>query len=205
MSFKKNNYEIIRQAISKELANFICNYFTLNKNVTRFLLSKGYIQSGNPLFGNWNDPDIPYSFCKYGDHAMETLLMQMLPIMIKTTGVKLHPTYSYARIYKKGDILERHKDRASCKISTTLFLGGDQWDIYLEPSGKKNKKGIKIVLNQGDMLIYKGQDMEHWRNRFKGNICTQVFLHYNNITDKQNKLDQRQMLGLPPTKKVIFH
>ena len=55
------------------------------------------------------------------------------------------------------------------------------------------------------MLFYRGCELEHWREEFKRRNCTQVFLHYNNITDKQNKLDQRQMLGLPPTKKVIFH
>jgi hypothetical protein len=39
--------------------------------------------------------------------------------MEKHTKLKLIPTYSYARIYKKGDVLHRHKDRFSCEISTT--------------------------------------------------------------------------------------
>jgi hypothetical protein len=56
---------------------------------------------------------------------METLLMKMLPIMKERTGLDLIPTYSYARVYEKGAILKRHKDRPSCEISTTLNLGGD--------------------------------------------------------------------------------
>ena len=59
------------------------------------------------------------------------------------TGLKLNETYSYARIYKKGDILARHKDRYSCEISTTLNLGGDTWPIFLEPSGEEGKDGVK--------------------------------------------------------------
>ena len=58
------------------------------------------------------------------------------PDMEKATGLKLYPAYTYARIYKKGDELKRHKDRFSCEISTTMNLGGDDWPIYLEPKSK---------------------------------------------------------------------
>ena len=40
-----------------------------------------------------------------------------------------------------------------------MNLGGDPWPIYLEPSGKKrtvDKKGIKVDLKPGDMLVYSG-------------------------------------------------
>jgi hypothetical protein len=120
--------------------------------------------------------------------------------MEKNTGLKLNPNYSYARIYKKGDILKRHKDRFSCEISTTLNLGGDPWTIYLEPSGKEGLKGIKLDLKPGDMLVYKGNELEHWREEFKGENCAQVFLHYNNVKtkgSKENIYDKRIHLGLP--------
>jgi hypothetical protein len=133
--------------------------------------------------------------------------------MQKKTGLKLTPNYSYARIYKKGDVLHRHKDRFSCEISTTLNLGGDPWPIYLDPTGKdyvidpyKNiikpnaPKGIKILLQPGDMLVYKGNELEHWREPFEGEQCCQVFLHYNNIKTKgsaENLFDTRPHLGLP--------
>ena len=80
-----------------------------------------------------------------------------------------------------------------------MNLGGD-WPIYLEPSGKENKKGTKITLKPGDMLIYYGCDLEHWREPFKGEDCAQVFLHYNNCKtkgSKQNMFDGRIHLGLP--------
>jgi len=111
--------------------------------------------------------------------AMETLLLKCQPSMEKATGLKLYPAYTYARIYKKGDVLARHKDRYSCEISTTLNLGGDDWPIYLDPTGNKGQAGVKIKLSPGDMLIYSGCDLEHWREPFKGNNHAQVFLHYN--------------------------
>ena len=80
-----------------------------------------------------------------------------------------------ARIYKKGDILARHKDRFSCEISTTLNLGGDPWPIFVDPTGKNGQAGIKVELDPGDMLIYSGCDLEHWREEFKGKDCGQVF------------------------------
>ena len=105
--------------------------------------------------------------------------------------------YSYARIYKRNDELPRHKDRDECAISTTLFLGGDKWPIYLEPSGEENRGGIKVDLNPGDMLIYRGCKMEHWREPFDGDNCAQVFLHYNEENEEslKNKYDNRAFIG----------
>lgn len=80
--------------------------------------------------------------------------------MEKQTKVKLIETYSYARVYHKGNELKKHRDRASCKISATMNLGGDPWKIYLE---LKNKKTKGFLLNPGDMLIYKGDKLKHWR------------------------------------------
>ena len=66
---------------------------------------------------------------------METLLQQIKPLMEIETQTSLIETYSYARIYKKGDELKRHKDRPSCEISTTLNLGGEPWPIFIDGTG----------------------------------------------------------------------
>ena len=148
----------------------------------------------------WNDQQIPETYSHYADIVMETLLQKVKPIMEKESKVKLSETYSYARIYKKGDELKRHKDRYSCEISTTMHLGGDEWPIYLEPSGKEGLDGIEVNLKPGDMLMYRGCDLEHWRSAFEGQDCGQVFLHYNDASGKdaeKNKFDKRPLLGLP--------
>ena len=75
-----------------------------------------------------------------------------------------------------------------------MNLGGDPWPIFLEPSGEE---GLKILLDYGDMLIYRGE-YEHWREPFEGENCGQVYLHYNDISKEENKYDERPFLGLPP-------
>jgi len=205
-------YKVIKKAISYDLANFIFNYFLLKRDAVEFMY-KNNLHSESSILGTWKDKQIPNTYSCYADFVMETLLMKVLPIMKKETGLDLIPTYSYARAYKKGDILKRHKDRASCEISTTLNLGGDEWPIFIDPTGTNNvineyknihkpnaPKGDKVVLEVGDMLVYNGCELEHWREEFMGNICGQVFLHYNQVNGKfadSNKFDGRPMLGLP--------
>ena len=213
MSFKKNKYTVIRQAISKDLATFVANYFNMKKQVYDTCMKNRYISPYETLLGYYEkeNEQIPNTYSCYSDLAMETLMLKCQPIMEKTTGLKLYPAYTYARIYKKGDELKRHKDRFSCEISTTMNLGGDDWAIYLSPNenvgipdGKKittesKAKGLKVDLKPGDMLVYSGCELEHWRKPFKGEECIQVFLHYNNSEtpgSKENMFDKRPHLGL---------
>ena len=211
--FKEHKYLIIRNAISFELANFAFNYFLMKRDVTKFLHENNLVSKFTPGFGTWDDDQVPNTYSLYGDPFMETLMMKVLPIMQKRTNMNLIPCYTYARIYKKGDILRRHRDRPSCEISTTLHLGGDLWPIFLDPTGQKTvideykqihkpnaPQGISITLEVGDMLVYSGCDLEHWREPFKGDNCAQVFLHYNNIDGPfgtENKFDKRPLLGIP--------
>ena len=200
--FKKKKYTVIRQAISKDLAAFVANYFMMQKQVYDTCRQARYFSPFENIIGHYEDENeqIPNTYSQYANMAMETLLLKCQPGMEKATGLKLYPAYTYARIYKKGDELKRHKDRFSCEISTTMNLGGDCWDIYLEPSGSTQKKGVKIKLNPGDMLVYRGCELEHWRNKFKGKECIQVFLHYNDcktLGSKDNIFDRRKHLGLP--------
>mgnify|MGYP000049862199 FL=1 len=200
MSFEKNNYMVIKEVISKELASFIYAYFLNKRRVARRMFDDRYISPFTNEFGVWSDKQIPNTYSHYSDIAMETLLENLRPYMEGQTNLNLIETYSYARIYKKGDVLERHKDRYSCEVSTTLNLGGDEWPIYLEPSGELDKEGIKIILEPGDMLVYRGCEVEHWREAFEGENCGQVFLHYNYASGenaKENAYDRRPFLGLP--------
>jgi len=206
MSFKKNKYAVLKRAISKELADFVYKYFLNKRKVARFLFDQKYISPFTNYFGVWTDSQVPNTYSHYADIVMETLLIEVKPVMEKHTKLKLSETYSYARIYKHGDILARHKDRYACEISTTLNLGGDPWPIYLDPTGKTGQAGVKITLNPGDMLIYSGCELEHWRDEFKGDDCGQVFLHYNvanTKNDEENYLDKRPLVGLPSSFKGV--
>ena len=202
MSFKKNKYVVIKEVIPKDMAIFIYNYFLMKKQVFDTCRQARYISPYETLLGEYDSSggQVPNTYFCYSDIVMETLMLKCQPLMEKTTGLKLQPAYTYARIYKKGDILKKHMDRFSCEVSTTMNLGGDPWAIYLEPSGKEGLKGIKVDLKPGDMMVYSGCELEHWREKFKGKSCGQVFLHYNNRKTpgaKDNMFDKRKHLGLP--------
>ena len=218
MSFQQTKYQVIKNAISYELANFCFNYFLLKRDAVKFMYEKNVIPQSD-LWGTWQDKQVPGVYSHYADPVMETLLMKVLPVMKEQTGLDLVPTYSYTRVYEKGAILWRHKDRPSCEISTTINLGGDPWPIFLDPTGEDNilksgygprgeecevkptaHKGVRVDLDPGDMLVYSGCDLEHWREPFEGNICHQVFLHYNHRNGpfaEENKFDKRPILGIP--------
>ena len=211
--FKEQKYTLIKKAISYELANFAFNYLLLKREAVSWMHKNNYISEFTPGFGTWKDKQIPNTYSIYGDMFMETLMMKVLPVMQQHTEMNLMPCYTYTRIYKKGDKLRRHSDRPSCEISTTLHLGGDPWPIFLDPTGTKSvgneekeihkpnaPKGISIDLEVGDMLVYSGYELEHWREPFEGKTCAQVFLHYNNIDGPfgtENKFDKRPLLGIP--------
>ena len=218
MSFKTKKYGVIKKAVSKELADFCYNYFLIKRSVADTFFTHNYLEDNQGEWGTWRDKQVPNTYSHYADICMETLLLKLKDKMEKYTGLKLIPTYSYARLYEKGATLFRHKDRPSCEISTTLNLGGESWPIYLDPTGEDNlleikftdkgeevkikkgaHKGIEINLSPGDMLVYSGCDLEHWRKPLKGKNCVQVFLHYNNIATQGNVnlFDGRMHVGLP--------
>jgi hypothetical protein len=213
MSFKKNKYQVLRGAISKELADVAYRYLQISAEADNWMINNYTTHKGNPLVGNFHDPQVPGSYAKYADRLMEVLLVKTIDTMQKKTGLKLVPTYSYTRLYRTGNILNRHKDRPSCEISTTLCLGGDHWPIYLDPTGENTvideykgiikpgaPIGVEVNLKPGDMLIYSGCELEHWRKPFEGKLCGQVFLHYNHADGrfaKTNLYDKRPMLGIP--------
>ena len=213
-NFDKKYYAIFKSLISKELANFCAKYLILKRRaLLTFYDTEMYEEVRTDLYGGFLDPQAPGSYSIYGDVAMETLLTIIQNKVEPKIKLKLFPTYAYARVYEKGNSLRRHKDRLSCEISATLNLGGDPWPIYIDPDPKSgtgkpatpsyrpgNNKGKKIILKPGDLLMYKGSMLEHWREPFDKKVCAQVFLHYN--TEKtakkfNNQFDKRPHLGLP--------
>jgi hypothetical protein len=196
MTFDEKGYKVVRSALDKNISTFVYDYFLMKRKVYTTLLSTGHISKITQLWGTFEDSQVPNTYSHYGDICMELLLTQLQEKMEFDTGLVLVPTYSYARIYKKGDVLKKHKDRSSCAVSCTLNLGGSEsWPIWIT-----DKDGIEneVTLEQGDMLIYKGDILEHWREPFNGDHCVQVFLHYNDkASEHKNPYDGRLHLGLP--------
>ena len=156
--------------------------------------------------GTWSgDEAFRTTPCVGGDPFMDTLLEMLLPRIESESERKLFPTYSYLRVYKRGDVLRRHSDRAACEISVTLNLGyraNEPWPVWIESHGIQRS----CALNPGDALLYKGIELPHWREAFQGENCAQVFLHY---VDQRGpcadwKFDKKTSLATSPAIRAVF-
>jgi hypothetical protein len=188
MTFKTKGYQVIKKAIPEDMAKLANNYLIIKEQVFETLKNNKLISPYQKEYGVKNDVQVPGAYSIYGDPLMDCLLLKLHKQVEKIIEVELFPTYSYARIYKKGHELKIHTDRNECKFSTTLNLGGDKWPIFMGSTS--------VNLLPGDMVIYRGCDIEHYRKPFEGNYCCQVFLHYVDKEFEKNKLDGRPHVGL---------
>jgi len=145
------------------------------------------------------DPFVPQTPCTYGDRMLEQLLGTLGPWLEFYTGLALYPTYSFARIYKKGDELTAHRDREACEVSISLNLGqepDEPWPLWLRDHDGND---FAAILRPGDALIYRGIELAHWREHYAGEKLSQVFLHYvdRNGPHAEEKFDHRPGLGEP--------
>lgn len=142
------------------------------------------------------DDQVPGTPSVYGDAEVDRLMADLKPLIEAHTGLSLHPTYSYARIYKKGDRLEAHRDRPACQVSISLNLGQEPdapWPLNI---GEKDAF-FAALLHPGDMLLYKGMEKTHWRDPYEGERLFQVFIHYVDANGPHagEKFDARASLG----------
>lgn len=178
--FEKDGYIYIPELLDEENCHELC--IELRK----------YIEMGMTT----NDIQCPGSESIHGSSTFDSLLEQLKPYFEEACGKKLHPTYSYARLYSPGEVLKVHKDRPACEISATITIGfeGDNWTIWMgdyseeetnfsrfDEQGNEiyitNEKNISM--NTGDAVLYKGMEKAHWRDEYKTGIWqAQVFLHY---------------------------
>ena len=181
--FGRRGYLVVPRLIESTLAEFLRSY--VHTKFACLLLSSG-------------DRGVPNTPSCYGDMAFDGLLEYLRPRIEQISGLALHPTYSYFRLYKRGDVLRRHRDRPACEISVTLNLGQtspEPWPVYVE----RDAGPYEASLYPGDALIYRGCDCFHWRDAYPGIQLAQVFLHYvdRNGPNAEEKFDRRQTLMRP--------
>lgn len=219
MSLHDKKYIVIRKILSDELVKIYYDYIINKEKVCITMLDNRFINPFSKDYGIFNDPQVPHAYSLYGDLLFDNMMIDLKPRIEKETGLELTEMYSYARNYRQRDELKRHKDRGSCEISGTINLGGDLWPIYIDPNpengylDKENdeyispgEKGIEVLLEPGDCMIYLGCENEHWRNPLLDKGCSQVFIHYKqtkNIKSDEELWDTRLGPGMPSyTKKI---
>ena len=169
--FKDKGYVYLEGAMSKEECNAVTSHmFNLYENGS---LTK--------------DDQCPLSDSIYDDVILNNILHRMVKPLSETLGIELEAAYCYARIYRPGEVLEWHKDRPACEISGTMTLGFDPstrvWPIFFGKDDN-DQVGSPLDIDIGDIVMYRGEELPHWRNAFKGKWQTQVFFHY---VDKNGK------------------
>jgi len=208
--FEENGWVKIEKYIDTNMANLLYHHIQLEAQRLAYLEDNS-IEADADFNGTFGDTQAPGDFSKYGDPIFDALLSLGTEKLSELTGKDLIPTYSYHRLYTQGTELKRHKDRPSCEISTTLCIGYDNsnvdaskypdwdWPMYVGPKdGEKGTDGMPIHMKPGDMLIYRGDVVEHWREPLWGNNHAQVFLHYNEKEGQYNiPYDGRPLLGMP--------
>lgn len=158
---EQNNFLFVPNFINKEHAQLLQKYFSELEESGRYI----------------KDDQAPNSPAVYNFKPFLELLCQKVSQVSALIEEPVLPTYTYARIYKNGEILARHRDRPACEISLTIHIEGDTaWDIGIQkPSGEE----VSLDLKQGDAMLYLGCVADHWRDTpFSGQNYSQVFLHY---------------------------
>ena len=92
MTFKKEKYKIIRKAVSKDIVDFVNNYILLKEQVHDTLKDSRYIIPFSDDWGTREDRQCWNAYSHYADIAMETLLLNCLPLVEKETNLKVCPT-----------------------------------------------------------------------------------------------------------------
>lgn len=185
MTFKKNKFQIVRNFLEPDFVKFIQEYFFLRINAQQADI----------------DGQAPLSYSFYADPLIETILAKSCEPLSDLSGVHLLPQYTYTRLYMEKDELVVHRDRPSCEISVTLSLGipeGDDINPIFFSNNEDQSNATEIKLNPGDLCLYRGCDLYHWRPPFKNKWYLQAFLHYvdKNGPYKDQLYDGRPFLGL---------
>jgi hypothetical protein len=121
----------------------------------------------------YRDNHMPTAMTVANTALTDALLLELRPRIETISSCFLVPTYSYARLYFRGDTMIRHQDRFSCEVSVSIHVGRDGGDatLWFQPNAK-------VEMEQGDGAVYLGCETVHWRERFTGSTLGQIFLHY---------------------------
>lgn len=122
---------------------------------------------------------LPKTLTRLDFPAYKGLHQQVKLYLEDILDMYLLKTYTCDRFYYEGSDMYAHTDRDACEISVTLQIGNSEnkkWPIWLKLSEYEE---VKITLNDGDAIVYKGRDILHWRDELTD--CSyhhQLFLHY---------------------------
>lgn len=178
-----------RQVLTPDLLSLLADYALLKARV-----SPNRYSSGDAL---------KRVHRAYGDPLMEVLLQRFTPLVEAAVGRPLWPTLSFYYTYEHGQKLLRHRDRSSCQIVAGLCIGADEafkaesgtWPLWFNFNGKS----VPHEVGYGDLVIFRGHTLEHWREPFSGEWFISAIFGFveQDGPFSYQKYDQRLALGHP--------
>lgn len=180
--YERDGYLVVRQAVHPQLVAHLARYAEVQRDAGRFSL----------------DTQVPGALRRYGDPAFDSLLVSLGDEYASRTSIQLIPTYSFVRLYRRGQSLAAHRDRKECEHSATVHIaspGTTGWPIHVKD---RSGRPTAIDLEPGDSVIYRGAELMHWREPAPTDWYLQVFLHYVDASGPYAdlRLDGRAMLGV---------
>ena len=185
--YDKNGYLIVQNFFNTTTIKLLQEYFKIKYQLVKHY-KKHKVEPGPNVVASG------YNF--YADTLTESISINNLHKVSECLDINLLPTYSYTRIYEKGDVLAPHIDRPPCEISTTcpIITSNDSPSIIYFSNYTIDQKKDKVVstieevkkrgdyseikLYPGDVLFYKGCERYHWREPLKEDLLIQFFMHY---------------------------
>ncbi len=177
-SYDSAGYAVVRELIGAQTAELLESYAAV-------LRASGRMEV---------DHQVPGSLRRYAAPGFEALLDLCTSPLSTLAGRRLLPTYSFVRYYFRGQELSAHRDRPECEHSVTLHLASSEpgaWPIWIRQG---NDEPAEVLLHPGDAVLYRGNDVLHWRDPLEMDWYLQVFLHY---VDADGPFTDRHLDGRP--------
>jgi len=118
---------------------------------------------------------------RHGDPVARLFHRLLAPVIQSVVSEPIKPSYPYFAAYPRGTSLSRHTDREQCEYTVSLLVGHEPrgnrelaWPIYLEPPSGIPMPRVRLLQRPGDMLIFKGREIPHWRPQLR---CAARSLH----------------------------
>lgn len=148
------------------------------RRYVKSLVAGGYLMASDPQVANrlfiQND-----GYCRFMHFQLSTLVNHVM-------GEQVKPSYSYLTHYYGGAELLKHKDRKQCRWNVSMPLdvfpntdGKNHWPIYVQNDVNDENSAVEVNLGIGDMVIYRGNKLYHWRNPLEAEkTATICFFHF---------------------------
>ena len=209
--FENNGYLVYRNFFTEETMLILDTYFDLHYRRIQSDAALRERQTARP-------EDVARGLVLTTDTLTESILLLYGEKMSKVLGLDLLPTYTYTRIYEKGNTLLPHVDRPSCEISatcpitigdnraSTVYISNYTFDHSIHSPKYQSLEEIKklgdytqVDMLPGDVLFYKGCERFHWREPLESNYLIQFFMHtvQKNGRFSEYVFDKRAYMGLP--------